>query len=193
MLADTGLTLSSDLMRHTLFILALVLLFSCNNGSDKTGSHHRVADKTSGTKLLIDRPTYAVERFSDWTIDSATTMKNVETHFTLHSPYESGLITFFLFDHPQDERESLKRHIMAQLNKSIPNGVVKYITNWGSYKGHGAIIKGKNTASMPSKLVIFVSSTDESSFIITSVYADEYEDQVLPGLNLIESSFKMKH
>jgi|GEM_PF-4441667 len=180
-------------MRHTLFILTVALLVSCNNNADKTSGHHLVAEKTSGTKLLIDRPTYSVERFSDWTIDSSIKLENVKTHFTLHSPLESGLITVFIFDHSQDEKESLERHIKAQLNKSMPNGVVKYITNWGNYKGQGAIIKGNNTANMPSKLVIFVSSTEESSFIITSVYANEYEDQVLPGLNVIESSFKMKY
>ena len=180
-------------MKPVLFILLLAHTISCNNGVDKKRERQRVLkDEIKSTRLVLDRPTYALSYLSDWTIDSSEKLENIKTHFTLHSGVESGLITVFIFDYPQDESETLQRHIDAQLNKHILNATVKYFTDWGSYKGHGVIVKGMNTASMPSKLEIFVYSNEKRSFLITSIYANEFEDNVLPGLNLIKASFKMK-
>ena len=185
--------IANNFMRPILITLILALVISCNNNVGKERDAIKAAYKNKATKLLLSRPSYSLAYLSDWTIDSSKQMEGVETHFTMNSSNENGMITFFLFDHPKEESEELEKHLKAQLKRSIKDGLVKYITNWGNYKGHGAIIKGKNIVSMQSKLIIFVSSTADRSFLITSICADDYEDEILPGLNLIESSFRMKY
>ncbi|MEP7236369.1 MAG: hypothetical protein ABI685_00825 [Ferruginibacter sp.] len=181
-------------MRFILFIIMYVIFISCNDmETDKKPNGHKQSDATTRpAKLLLERPTYSLIYPGNWTIDSSSKLYDIDGHFTLHSPVESGLITFFIFNIANDERETLQDHINAQLEKTIKHGEVSYFTQWGNYKGHGAIIRGKMSGVWKAELKIFVYSTGSNSFLITSIYAEGYKDDILPGLKIIESSFKLK-
>jgi hypothetical protein len=186
-------TPGANFMRPILLIILFAALFSCNIGVDKNSTDNTTLKESNGhIKTLLNRPTYSVEYLSNWTIDSSSKLFDLDGHFTLHSPFESGLITFFIFNISKDEDESLQDQINAQLAETIKNGNVSYFSKWGNYQGHGAIIKGKMNGAWKSEIKIFVHSTTNKSFLITSIYADGYKDDVLPGLNQIESSFKLK-
>lgn len=180
-------------MRLILFCLIGITVISCIHGVDKNSNDKKISNESNNhTNILLGRPTYSLEYPRNWSIDSSSKLFDLDGHFTLRSSVESGLITFFIFNTPQDENETLQDQINAQLAETIKNGTVSYFSKWGNYQGHGAIIKGKINGLWKSELEIFVHSTASNSFLITSVYADSYKDDVLPGLNQIESTFKLK-
>jgi len=182
----------NSLLLPMLVIIACMLLTACNQGWDKNGKHVKAKESGNGEKLLLNRPGYVVAYPDNWHIDSTSKLYDIDGHFTLHSGVESGLITFFIFNIQKDEVETLNRQVKVQLENSMKDGTVSYFTKWGNYVGHGAILKGKMSGVWKSEIKIFVYGTKEQSFLITSICADGYRDDVLAGLNLIESTFKLK-
>lgn len=177
-----------------LLLFACIIVASCNYKGDKRSSDNVPAKKSGGdVNLLLDRPAFSLRYPDSWTIDSSSKLYDIDGHFTLHSGVESGLVTFFIYNIHKDEEETLQRHIKAQLEETMKNGTVSYFTTWGNYEGHGAVIRGKLQGIWKAEIKIFIYSSKNDSFLITSIYTDSYRDDVLPGLKEIESSFKLKH
>ncbi|MEO6612747.1 MAG: hypothetical protein ABIT05_08715 [Chitinophagaceae bacterium] len=180
-------------MRPLLLTLLITILLSCNNKAGKNAeTPTTVKEPEAPLTTSLNRPTYSLKYLSSWIIDSSSEEFDLDRHFTLHSPVESGVITFFIFNTPKDEAESLQNQINAHLAETMKDGTVTYFSKWGNYQGHGAIITGKMSGVWPGEIKIFIHSTATSSFLVTSIYADSYKNDVLPGLNHIESSFVLK-
>ncbi|MGG9962270.1 hypothetical protein [Ferruginibacter sp. SUN106] len=180
--------------RQSLLVLLVCITFgACHHGPDKKTDQVPTAASGSGQKIVLNRPDYTLTYPAGWRIDSSSKLYNIDSHFTLHSPVESGLITFFMFNVQKDEKETLEKHIRAQLANTMKDGTVSYFTTWGNYEGHGATLKGRLEGLYKSELKIFVYGTKDYSFLIVSICADGYRDEVLPGLTQIASSFKIKH
>lgn len=178
----------------TLILISLsVALLSCNTGVFDNGKNNKGITGHSTRKKALNRSRYYIEYYSDWRLDTASKLYDADSHFTLYpQPVENGMFTIFVFAEPRDEEKELQRHLAAQQEKSIKHGAVTYFTQWGAYQGHGASIKGRLRDVWESEIKIFVYSTAEKSFLITSLCTDSYKDDVLPGLELIESSFRIK-
>ncbi|GAB2813630.1 hypothetical protein [Ferruginibacter profundus] len=180
------------LVPAVMLLVAGILFVACH-GIDKNTGHIQTGASGSKEKILLDRPGYALTYPADWRIDSSSKLYDIDSHFTLHSPVESGLVTFFIFNVLKDEKETLEKHVKAQLSTTMKDGTVSYFTSWGNYQGHGASLKGKLDGLYKSELKIFVYGSETCSFLIVSICADGYRDEVLPGLTQITSSFKIKH
>ena len=182
---------AGSLVKQMLAFTLCVIFVACQG----LGKKHRPVNANGSENednIVLNRPGYTLAYPVNWHIDSSSKLYDIDGHFTLHSPVESGLITVFFFNVSKDEKETLEKHIHAQLENSMKDGTVSYFTKWGNYQGHGASLKGRLEGSWKSELKIFVYSNKEQSFLITSICADGYRDEVIPGLNLIESSLKLK-
>jgi hypothetical protein len=180
----------NTLVTAAMLTIVCIMCISCNSVLDKKPKHLKAA---TGEKILLDRPGYTLAYPAGWTIDSSSKIYDIDGHFTLHSPIESGLITFFIFNVQKDEEETLNRHIKAQLAASMKDGTVSYFNRWGNYKGHGARITGRLEGLYKSELEIFVYGSKDQSFLIVSVCGNGYREELLPGLQLVASSFKLKN
>ena len=169
------------------FFLPPFLLFifiSCNSVNEKNG--------TGGIIRHINRPAFELQYPANWHIDSLDTDYDIDSYFSIIAPVDDGVSIFVIYNIPVDEQEQVSGQVKAHLEKIMKNGSVSYFSNWGSLKGHGAIIKGKTMGVWKGEVKIFCHSSDSCSFLNVSQYLDRDQEKVLPGFHLIESSFKLK-
>ena len=175
--------------RMPILFLATVFLFACNSTTNNLETATAVP---APTEITLDRPHYQLKYFSNWTIDSSDTDFNIDNYFTFNSASNGGQVTFFIYNVPIDEQEHIDAQVKAHLDKVLKNGTVSYFNSWGQYKGHGAKIKGKYQGIFNAEVKIFAHSGDTCSFLTASQINDSDREKDLPGLQLIERTFKMK-
>jgi hypothetical protein len=175
-------------MKQFFLLFALTFFFSCNLINDK----ERNRKSKTLTAKNIKRPFYEMQYPSDWNIDTADKDFDIDSYFSIHAPVQDGLSIFIIFNIAIDEEESLANQVKAHLNKTMKNGLTSYFDHWGKFKGHGATIKGKMMGVWKGEIEIFCHSGDSCSFLTVAQYLDNEREIVLPGLQLIESSFKLK-
>jgi len=148
--------------------------------------------QATATEINLNRPTYQMKYYSDWRIDSTDTDFDIDNYFTFDTPSGNGTLSFFVFNVAINEQENLDAQIKVHLEKVIKNGTVTKFDTWGKYKGHGAKITGKILGTFKGEVKIFVHSDDKYSFLIAYQIYDSDKQKDLPGLKLIESTFKTK-
>ncbi len=173
-------------MRQCFVFFVLTLFFSCDFASSEKDS------KTTKLETIINRPFYELKYPSRWHIDTTDTDYDIDSYFSIEAPVDDGLALFFIFNIPIDEEVYVNNQIEAHLKKVMKNGKVEYFDHWGKFGGHGATITGKLLGVWKGELKIFCHSGDSSSFLTVAQYLDRDKEIVLPGLHLIESTFRLK-
>lgn len=173
-------------MKKLLVLFYFFVQFGCNLST--------ITDKSLSKRKLkiLESQSYQLKHYSDWTIDSNDVDFDIDSYFILNSPSGSGSISFFILNTAVDEQHWLDEQVKNHLEKLIKNGTVSNFETWGNYRGHGATITGKSLGLFKAEAKIFVHSEDSSSFLIVNQILNNDRKQDLPGLKLIESTFKLK-
>lgn len=175
-------------MKQFSLLLFLIFLFSCNSVNDNGEKDYLKAV----SRKSINRSKYELQYPSDWKINTADKDFDIDGYFSIEAPEDNALSMFFIFNTSINEEEYLEDQVQAQLNKTLKNGQVLYFDHWGSFTGHGAVIKGKFLGVSGGELKIFCHSNDSASFLTVTQYLNKHEEEVMPGFRLIETSFKLK-
>ena len=168
--------------------LCLVGLISC----DSLGKNNRSEEGMRSPSKYIERPFFEVKYPSDWGIDTTDPDYDVDSYFSIDAPASNGISVFVIYNTSVDEKEQVSGQVKAQLEKTMKNGSVSYFTKWGNFKGYGATITAKTMGVWKGTVKIFCHSADSCSFLNVSQYLDKHKEEVMPGFQLIESSFKLK-
>ncbi len=181
-------------MRLFYTIILSAFLIGCNSPADRKTEPVNIPDQKTivHKKFHVVRDNYSFDHYSNWQMDSSDVDFDIDSFFTLNGPVENGFITFFVFNAATDEKNNVDAQVAAHLKKTMKNATVTYFDKWGRYTGHGAIMKGKLLGVFKSQIRIFSFSTPNSSFIMIAEYEDSESELVLPGLELIETTFKLK-
>ena len=157
-----------------------------------------MSDEPKGKRLRsqmvidINRPAYELKYPSDWKIDTVSEDFGIDNCFSIATPQEDGVSIFIIYNTLIDEEEHVSNQVKDHLKSTTKNGIVSYFDHWGSFKGHGALIKAKIMGVWNGEVKIFCHSGDSCSFVTVSQYLIRSKQTTLPGLQLIESSFKLK-
>ena len=143
-------------------------------------------------KKTIERPAYIVQHYASMTVDSSDEDFDFDSYFTLNTTSENGTINFFIFEGEIDIKDAVQKQIDAFLSSMITDEEVTKYTNWGSYKGAGAIITGTLMEIALGEVKIFAYSGKKYSFLVVSQILEGDRAKDLPGLKLIESTFKLR-
>ena len=176
-------------MRVTqILIFAVLIILSCNLENEKS-----VISKVGNESVnTLERAKYRLQYPSTWRIDTIEEGYDLDNRFSLYPPYKNAVCMFFLLDAVLDEEKFMNDQVNAQLEKTIKNGKVTYFERWGSLKGHGANITGRFLGVVKGKFSVFCRSTDSSTFMVVHQYPDRIENRILPELQKIKSTFKLK-
>ncbi|HYM94835.1 MAG TPA: DUF4339 domain-containing protein [Chitinophagaceae bacterium] len=142
--------------------------------------------------ITISRPAYELNYPSGWIPDTEDKDFDLDGYFAIDGPVEDATSIFFIYNVPIDEKTHIATQVKIHLERVIKNGDVSYFDNWGNFKGHGAIIKGKMMGVFKGETKIFCHSGKNCSFVSFMQYLDSDREIVLPGFQLIESSFRLK-
>ncbi|MBL0055071.1 MAG: hypothetical protein IPP31_02555 [Chitinophagaceae bacterium] len=181
-------------MRYILVLITLFLLYACNPTPRKnTEESKEEADTREIKKRTVDRPTYTLQYYKDWNLDTTDTDFDIDAYFVLNSPSESGFNSLFLFNTGIDEEMHVNMQTEAHLKKTMKGAEVTRFTKWGNFTGHGVILKGKITGIWKGELKVFAHSGEDLSFVNVSqlIYSDSAKDA--RGIRLIESSLRLKN
>jgi hypothetical protein len=143
-------------------------------------------------KKTIERPAYILQHYASMTIDSSDEDFDFDSYFTLNTTSDNGTVNFFIFEGAIDSKDAVQKQIDAFLSHVVTNEKVTKYTNWGSYKGQGAIIKGTLMKMLDGEVKIFAYAGEKYSFLVVSQILEEDREKDTPGLKLIESTFKLK-
>jgi hypothetical protein len=173
-----------------------MLLFSCSSNKQQQPDPNEFSveerPKTSSKKVLHKKPNFQLERYANWTIDSSDKSFDPDNYLELNSPSDNGFAMFFIFEDQIDEKEYVDDQVKGYVNKLIKKAKVSYFDQWGIYHGYGAKIEGVIMGLLKSEIKVFAHATDSLSFsTVTQVYLDDLSVDE-PGLELIESTFKLK-
>lgn len=133
-----------------------------------------------------------MEYYADWKIDSSDADFDIDSYLVFDSPSGVGTCSIFIFNTGIDEQKHIDGQVEAHLKKIIKNGKVSYFSNWGNYKGTGALIKGKILGISNGEIKAFAHAEEDWSVLIVSQLYDSDKPQDEPGLKLIESSFRYR-
>lgn len=140
----------------------------------------------------IVREGYTLSYASSMTIDSTDEDFDLDSYFTLNTTSDNGTINFFIFNIGVDENEAVAAQLKAFQENVMKGGTVTRFTSWGNYKGQGAVITGKLMGLFKGEVRIFAHTEKEKAFLMVYQVFDEDKAKDLPGLQLIEKTFKMK-
>jgi len=175
-------------MKPFLFLFSLFLIISCDSLNKKSSAEN----STAAIPKYIKRPSFELNYPSSWHVDTTDSDYDIDSYFSIDPPVNNGISIFIIYNTSIDEQEHVSAQVKAHLEKVMKNGNVSYFTNWGNFTGHGAIIKGKSMGVWKGVVKIFCHSGDSYSFLNVSQYLDQDKELVMPGFQLIESSFKLK-
>ncbi|MFT3681634.1 MAG: hypothetical protein QM791_15290 [Ferruginibacter sp.] len=147
-------------------------------------------DKPFTRKRFLKQDNYKLEYLYDWKIDTAAEDFDINSNFSIESP-DDAYALFFIFNASIDEKEHIREQVKAHLQKTIKGGEVRYFTNWGKYRGYGAVINGKIMGAFKSRLMIFAHSDKEASFMAFTQLSEPHTSRDSIGLDLIEKSFRL--
>lgn len=170
-------------MSKLLPVLFLVL-FSC---SQKKQDPEPEKQKTPPTKVLLKQPNYQVEYYGDWSIDSGSLGSHA---LQLNAPSKSSFASVLSFGKSIDEKQYVQQQVANFVPGSIKEAVVTGFTQMGSYTGYGQKIEGY-LEFKKIEVKIFAARQDTLSFALMTQLFDGSRKTDEPGLQLIESSFKM--
>lgn len=138
------------------------------------------------------KPNFQLERYANWTIDSSDKSFEPDNYLDLNSASDNGFAMFFLFETQIDEKEHIDDQVKAYIDKLVKKPKVSYFDKWGAYRGQGAKIEGILMGLMKGEIKIFAHATDSLSFLTISMLYLEDRPVDEPGLELIESTFRLK-
>jgi hypothetical protein len=166
----------------------ICFLFSeCNYTDAKS-----IQPKAQTPEIFLDRPTYQMKYYSDWSIDSTDKDFDIDSYFSLNPASGNGTVSFFIYNTTLDEKVNVDAQIKAHLENLIKDGHVSLFDTWGNYKGHGATIAGKIQGTFKGEAKIFAHSCDTCAFLFVYTYFNSDKERDMPGFNLIEKTFKTK-
>lgn len=170
---------------NKLLIAFCILLFSCS--SNKQQEPEKKTGEPVPSKVLLKQPAYELEYYSNWNIDST---ESGNGSVKLNAPSKSSFATMVTFNKAIDEKEFIKQQVDNFVPKLVKDAAVSYFTKWGSYDGYGAKIEGY-LGVQKTEVKVFASKQAPTSFgVITQLLVGNRAAEE-PGLQLIETSFKM--
>lgn len=181
---------------NKLIIAFCILLFSCSsNKQQQPGTKELSVEerpKTSSKKVLYQKPNFQLERYANWTIDSSDKSFDPDNYLELNSPSDNGFAMFFIFEDSMEVKDYVEEQVRGYADKIVKKAKISYFDQWGAYRGHGAKIEGVAMGLMKCEVKIFACSTGSLSFSVVSQLFPDDKPIDEPGLELIESTFKLK-
>jgi hypothetical protein len=149
-------------------------------------------DQVSSDKKTLNGKAITVQYPNTWYIDTLDEDYNAEKVFSINTDSGQNYTAFFIFA----EAINLEDHINAQIetNKELimKDGVVSEFSNWGKFKGKGALLTGSFFGSYPGKIKVFAYTTSKKGFLIFQQTYNEDEAKNKEGFELIEKTFELK-
>jgi hypothetical protein len=145
----------------------------------------------SATKSVSQKD-FTVQYPISWYVDTLDEDYDADKLFSINTDSGQNYTAFYIFD----EAINVDDHINAQIetNKELvmKDGVVSDFSNWGKYKGKGAILSGSFFSTYPGKIKVFAYTTAKKGFLIFQQTYNEDEARNKEGFDLIEKTFELK-
>jgi hypothetical protein len=127
----------------------------------------------------------------NWKVDTEDKNYDKDHCFCIESSGANSIM-FAIFDTQMDPDAEVQSQVEEMQRKLMPNSTKTTFARWGAYEGKGVCLKGKMLGMMTGSMRIFCHAGPNRTFMVSEQVADEDLPAVQPGLNLVESTFKMK-
>lgn len=174
-------------------LLAAVATTACRFPKKKaTGDAGTSTEALSAPTALIDRSMYSLTYPKSWSLDTKDKDFDLDHEFSIDAP-ESCHVSFFLYDHAQDEKihvDAQRSAMKERLFKRPPTETT--FSTWGAYSGTGVVLHGDMKPAGRGPIRIFAHSEKTRAMVVIEFCFDEDLAKVKPGFDMIASSFKLK-
>lgn len=160
-----------------------IVFFSCGEKKKEPVEEKKISTE----KVLLKKPGFQLEHYSDWTVDSGNSGGNA---LQLNSPSKNSFASLLLFGKSIDEQQYVKEQVANFAGRAIKDATVTNFTKLGNYTGYGAKIEGY-LEFKKIELNIFAARQDTLSFALMTQLLSSSRATDEPGLQLIGASFKM--
>jgi hypothetical protein len=141
---------------------------------------------------LIDRPMYSLNYPKTWSLDTKDKDFDLDHEFSIDAP-ESCHVSFFLYDHAQDEKihvDAQRSAMKERLFKRPPTETT--FSTWGAYSGTGVALHGDMKPAGRGPIRIFAHSEKTRAMVVIEFCFDDELAKAKPGFDMVASSFKLK-
>lgn len=138
-----------------------------------------------------DRAAFVLKYPNNWRLDTKDKYHDPDTNFSVQSPGRN-FMSFEILDMEADSKGDVRDRV-EYWKKHLKSAQQSTFSRWGRYKGSGVQLKGKFLRVYPFTVRTFSHSSSNRSFLVSEQFYDEDAKDVMPGLQLIESTFRWKN
>ncbi len=141
--------------------------------------------------VTLSREGFEVQYPGNWVIDVNDQNYDPDHSFKIeHEGLGQGVVSLMIMDEPFNPVEMVHR-LKNEYSNLVSGATIREFTTYGNYTGQGIELHGTMVfIDMTTRVFAFSSST--RSFVVVEMCSDEEKEIIKPGLQLIESSFRLK-
>ncbi len=145
--------------------------------------------QTPSPTTTFARPAFTFEYPAAWEVDHEDKDYDPDHLFTIDAS-AGAMAMFWVDDAGPDPADKVAAMVEAH-SESMPNAARTDFTRWGSYQGRGAVLRGQMLTGLRATFRVFAFTAGGKTFAVTEYFPDDEEQQLAPGYQTIQNSFRV--